>query len=84
MWFAIMIHTLTYILKNYSKFLLDILKARYEIKECDSHHTKLIEQSILKFTLVLQKLRTKSSGNNIRFIQANSECLNCNLNYFHL
>ena len=61
------------------KYLLDILRARYEIEEWNSHYTKLVEQLILKFTLVLQRFWTKSSRNHIRFIQANSEWLKCEL-----
>lgn len=61
------------------KYLLDILKARYEIEEWNSLYTKLVEQLILKFTLVLQRFWTKSSRNHIRFIQANSEWLKCEL-----
>lgn len=34
---------------------------------------------ILKFSLVLQRFWTKSSRNQIRFIQANSERLKCEL-----
>lgn len=49
------------------------MKAWYETEEWDSYYTKLVEQIILKFTLVLQRLWTKSLWNNERFIQANSE-----------
>jgi len=43
------------------------------------HYTKLVEQLILKFTLVLQRFWTKCSRNHIRFIQVNSEWLKCEL-----
>jgi len=55
------------------------LKARYEIEEWNSHYTKLVEQIILKFTLILQRFWTKSSRNHTRIIQANSEWLKCEL-----